>query len=131
MPKDIETRADIELLVDEFYKKATSDSIIGHFFTKVVLLDFDKHLPILYNFWESVLFGRASYRGNPVLKHIELDQKEPLTATHFQQWLQLWRATINEHFAGAKAEEAKQRAEMMEKLMLFKIDQSRNPNFIQ
>jgi len=131
MKQDIQTRADIEFLLNQFYKKATTDVIIGHFFTIVVQLNWEVHLPIIYNFWESVLFGSGSYRGNPVLKHIDLDQKEHLTDAHFEQWLHLWRTTIDEHFAGTKAEEAKQRAEMMAKLMLFKIDQSRNPNFIQ
>lgn len=131
MKQDIQTRTDIELLLNEFYKKVTADVTIGHFFTKVVQLNWEVHLPIIYDFWESVLFGTGSYKGNPILKHIDLDQKEHLTTVHFDQWLHLWRTTIDEHFEGMKAEEAKQRAEIMAKLMLFKIDQSRSANFIQ
>jgi len=38
--KTLTDKSDIKVLVDSFYKKATLDPIIGHFFTEVVQLDF-------------------------------------------------------------------------------------------
>ena len=35
MKKDIETRDDIELLVNSFYEKVKADPVIGHIFTDV------------------------------------------------------------------------------------------------
>ena len=118
---DISSRTDIELLVDRFYKKVIADKTIGHFFTEVVQLDWDKHMPVMYDFWETTLLGNIKYKGNPMVKHIELARKEPLQAAHFDHWLELWRTTINEHFEGAKALEAITRAENIASLMQFKI----------
>lgn len=129
--KDIENRADIEVLIDAFYTKAIKDEIIGHFFTEVVQISWEKHMPIMYNFWEAVLFGVGGYKGNPVLKHIALHQKEALTKVHFSQWKKLFFETLDEHFEGKKVAEAKKKVEMMERLMLYKIEASENPHFIQ
>ncbi len=131
MKKDIQNRADIKFLMDTFYKKLMVDEIIGHFFTKVVELSLDKHMPILYNFWDSVLFGAANYKGNPILKHIELDQKERLEKKHFDQWQKVLFETIDEQFEGEKVAEMKNRVDLMGKLMLFKIDKSREAFFVQ
>jgi len=129
--REIRSREDIEFLVDTFYKKVLDDEVIGYIFTEVAKLDWDKHMPIMYDFWETMLLGNMLYKGNPMLKHIALDQKEKLTAPHFDRWTQLWRETLKSHFTGEKAAEAIQRAEMMRQLMQYKIEQSRNQHFIQ
>jgi hemoglobin len=46
----------------------------------------------------------------------------PIEEKHFSQWLALFRETIDEHFAGPKAEEAKTRASSIAQIMNFKID---------
>ncbi|MEM9261800.1 MAG: group III truncated hemoglobin, partial [Bacteroidota bacterium] len=66
--KELRSREDIDFLVAAFYDKTLHDPLIGHFFTKVVALDLVAHLPVICDFWESVLFGKATYRGNPMLK---------------------------------------------------------------
>ena len=129
--QDIQTKSDIEVLVNAFYEKALTDESIGHFFTKVVQLSFEEHLPTIYSFWDSVLFGTMTYRGNPMLKHIALHQKQALDKVHFDRWLQLFFETVDEHFQGEKADEAKQKATNMANLMLFKIGQSGSQYFIQ
>ena len=69
MKKDIESRGDIEMLLWDFYEKAFKDELIGHFFTEVVPLNLDKHVPVIADFWESVLLEGRGYRkkcyGNP------------------------------------------------------------------
>ena len=55
MKKDIENRQDIELLLNRFYEKVFKDDLIGRFFTEVVPLNLETHLPIIADFWESVL----------------------------------------------------------------------------
>lgn len=119
--KDIENRKDIETLIDNFYKKVIKDEKIGEFFTKVVVLDWEKHIPVMYNFWESILLGAASYKGNPMTKHIDLNAKKALKKDHFDKWLMLWEQTIEEHFEGNKAQEAIQRAQQIAQLMQHKI----------
>ncbi|MFT7071039.1 MAG: hemoglobin [Patiriisocius sp.] len=83
---DIKSKEDIILLVDAFYKKALIDPKIGYFFTEVAPLNFADHLPRRYNFWEPTLLGKATFKGNPILKHLELHSKSPLTAAHFERW---------------------------------------------
>lgn len=127
MKKDIENSDDIRLLVDSFYKKVVTDKTIGIFFTEVVLLDWQKHIPVMYAFWESLLLGTVAYKGNPMIKHIQLNTLKKIENIHFEQWLKLWSGTIDELFNGAKAEEAKNRATAISQLMLLKISK---PDFI-
>ncbi len=118
---DIEKRADVELLVKSFYSKALRDKLIGHFFSEVAKLDLDTHLPTMYDFWESTLFGVSTYQGNPMIKHIALHKKSPMESHHFVQWLTLWRGTVNELFKGPKADEAINRAQQIAHLMEYKV----------
>ena len=104
MKNDIATREDIEVLVNEFYKKVQADELLAPVFSHV---DWPHHLPVMYNFWSSMLLGDQTYRGNPFEKHLPL----PVQTSHFHQWLKLFRETVNENFAGEKADEALLRAE--------------------
>lgn len=104
MNNDITTRADIKLLVDSFYEKVQADELLGPVFSHV---DWPHHLPIMYDFWSSMLLGDQSYRGNPFQKHLPL----PIQPKHFDRWLQLFRKTVSENFSGEKAEEVVMRAE--------------------
>ena len=103
MKNDITNRDDIKTLVDNFYDKVKVDELIGPVFSHV---DWAHHLPIMYNFWSSMLLGDQSYRGNPFQKHLPL----PLQTQHFDRWLKLFRETVDEYFEGNKAEEVKSRA---------------------
>ena len=130
MKKKIETRAEIELLVDEFYKKVKKDDLLGPIFNNAINFSWEKHIPIMYSFWESVLLDKMTYKGNVMVKHIELDKREPLTQQHFARWKQLFFQTLDINFEGEKAAEAKKRVESMEQLMFFKIQNARKGNSI-
>ena len=104
--KALETRDDIKLLVDTFYAKVRKDSLIGPIFADVAKVNWDEHLPKLYNFWADLLLGEDTYRGRPFPPHMKLN----LIPSHFEQWLRLFVATVDENFVGLKAEEAKSRA---------------------
>jgi len=119
--KEITGRPEVELLVDKFYEKVVQDDLIGFFFTDVVEIDWAKHKPVMYDFWESTLFGLAKYKGNPMLKHIELHKKEKLHSEHFNRWLDLWKETVSENFEGEVAEQAVQKASQIGGLMKYKI----------
>ena len=121
MNKDIQSIEDVKNLVDSFYQKALKDQIIGHFFTQVIQLDMTEHMPVMYQFWESILLGGRSYTGNPMTKHLSLNKKSPMKKEHFDQWIFLWKETVDELFAGETANQAKFRAEQIAKLMEFKL----------
>jgi hemoglobin len=110
MRKDIETRADCERLVRAFYGRALIDPIIGFLFTDVAKLDLEAHVPRITSFWETILLGVRSYGGGAFRPHVELHFKVPLTRGHFDRWLHLWSMTIDELFAGERAELAKSHA---------------------
>jgi hemoglobin len=103
---DIRDAADIRTLVDRFYEKVNSDALLSPVFNEVAQVDWQKHLPVIYRFWESLLLGTGSYHGAPFPKHGAL----PVEQQHFERWLSLFAAAVNENFAGPKAEEAKLRA---------------------
>jgi hemoglobin len=101
---DILQREDVKVLVDKFYEKVNADALLGPVFAHV---DWPKHLPIMYDFWSSMLLGDQTYRGNPLQKHLPLK----IDKAHFSQWLILFTETVNENFSGGKAEEVKMRAQ--------------------
>ncbi len=113
MKHDIENREDIDLLMREFYSTAMTDEVIGYIFTDVAKLDLDVHLPIIGDFWESMLFQTgvyAKHRRNPLQVHAELDEKTPLMFEHFQRWLEIFREKVDENFEGENASYIKERA---------------------
>lgn len=112
---DIVTRQDIEKLVNRFYDKVREDSLLGPVFAH---LDWPKHLPVMYQFWSSMILGEQSYRGNPFQKHVDL----PIKAQHFSQWLALFTATVDEIFVGEKADEIKQRAQNIAALFQHRMN---------
>lgn len=123
MKTDIQSRRDIELLINTFYNKAKCDDTIGFFFTDVIEIDWEKHLPVMYNFWEDVVFHTNTYQGNPMEKHMQLHRMSTMNAGHFQRWTHLFVQTVDEYFSGDKAELIKQRAQSIATLMQIKIHQ--------
>lgn len=69
---NISTKKDVIKLVDCFYDQVKTDPTIGSIFNAVAQLDWEHHLPQMYNFWASILLGDQSYQGRPIPKHILL-----------------------------------------------------------
>jgi len=119
--RDLACKEDIILLVNEFYFKIQNDSVIGYIFTDVAKLNWDLHLPKMYIFWESILFGMGDYNGNPMVVHIDLNKKEKLKPQHFERWKALWIETVETLFDGPKSKEAISRASSIAALIEFKV----------
>jgi hemoglobin len=120
---DITTESDIQTLVDTFYNKVNQDELLGPVFNAVAQVYWPKHLPTMYDFWSSVLFGTMRYKGRPFPKHLAL----PIEAEHFQRWLQLFYATVQENFCGPKAEEAKSKALNIASMFEYKMGAAKSP----
>ena len=123
--KDLATREDIELQVNSFYNKVVKDDVIGFFFKDVVKVDFEQHLPKMYSFWESILFGQMTYKGNPMGAHFPINEIEAMEQKHFDRWLQLWKETLLENFSGENTDMAITKSENIAKFMAFKMDLAR------
>ncbi|WBB67694.1 group III truncated hemoglobin [Micromonospora sp. WMMD812] len=111
MRRDIADRADLVLVISDFYARAFADGLLGHIFVEVAKMDLAAHLPIMCDFWETVLFRTGGYRRNALALHVDLHRVAPLEPEHFARWLQLWRATIDDRHEGPHAERAKIQAE--------------------
>mgnify|MGYP001627338326 CR=1 FL=1 len=124
---DIENRDHIEQLMRTFYAKAIPDAVIGHYFTQVIQMDLEKHLPVIIDFWETILFGIAKYKSNAIAVHQHLHAKSAFEDKHFEQWIQLFRSTVDELFVGEKAELIKQRALSIATVMKIKTIHGESP----
>lgn len=109
--RDLVDRSDVEHLVVAFYDAAIRDPSIGPLFTDVARLDLERHLPIMCDFWETVLFNAGLYRRNALQIHLALHARHPLEAEHFKRWLAIWFTTLDARFAGPVAERAKLQAQ--------------------
>ncbi|MGE5108050.1 MAG: group III truncated hemoglobin [Sphingobacteriales bacterium] len=110
MKKDIENRDDLMLLVKQFYKKLLADDSINYLFTEIAKIDLEHHLPVLVDFWDSILFQSNTYQKNAMQPHLNLHSKAPLQKHHFDTWLNYFTETVDELFEGEKAFLAKERA---------------------
>lgn len=115
---DICSEKDVELMVNSFYAKVNQDELLSYVFNDVSKVNWDTHLPIMYRFWNTLIFGNQSYKGNPFAKHIPL----PVHKTHFDRWLQLFEINIDEHFNGEVAEHTKLRAKSIAHIFQSKLE---------
>lgn len=126
---DILGRPDLVKLVDAFYAKVRADAPLGHVFDEVAKVDWENHLPKLYDFWDTVLFRAGSFRGNPIGAHAGLLAGSGMEWPLFERWLELFRETVNEHFSGENAGHIIRCAEDMARVLHSKIHQIPNPRF--
>lgn len=121
MKQDIESRNDIIQLVNHFYDQLLKDPLLAHLFTEVARIDLSEHLPILYDFWESILFRAGKYRRDTLQPHLDLHFAHPLTDRHFERWLELFNNSVDELFSGPNAHEAKVKALSIATVIRIKI----------
>lgn len=121
MKSDIKNREDIEQLINAFYDKVKQDDLIGFIFNDVAKVNWQKHLPVMYDFWESIIFFSNKYSGNPMAVHIHLNQLVQLSKKHFERWLSLFTGTVDELFEGSYASLAKEKAKGIATIMQHKI----------
>jgi hemoglobin len=121
MKKDIQGIEDIKVLVDHFYQQVVKDPVIGYIFTDSIKVNWERHLPLMYSFWENTLFYTGGYSGNPMMIHQRIHQIIQLNSDQFDRWIKLFCASVDNLFAGEKAELAKQRAISIATVMKIKI----------
>ena len=124
--RDIVSRADIEDLVNAFYDRVRADDELGPIFDDVARVDWERHLPRMYDFWEAVLFGAPGFRGNPMAVHRELASRVPLDAAEFERWLRLFHESVDALFSGPRADDAKARASRIAEVMQHHIRANRD-----
>ena len=121
MKKDIDTRADIELLVNVFYEKISADKLLGYIFQDIAKVNWKTHLPVMYDFFENIILFTGKYEGNPMNLHQKLHNISHLNTVHFIKWNELFLCTVDELFEGKKATLAKERAISISDIIMKKI----------
>lgn len=126
---DILGRPEIVRLVNVFYAKVRKDAPLGHVFDGVAKVDWATHLPKICDFWDTVIFRAGTFRGNPLAAHAKLIAETPMGWELFERWLELFRETVVEMFAGENAVHIVRCAEDMAKVIHSKIHAIPNPRF--
>ena len=88
------------------------DDVIGYIFTHYAKVNLETHLPIISDFWETILFDEPVYKRGPKAMnvHVDLAKQIPLRRQHFDRWLYLFNTTVDELYRGELATKAKTRA---------------------
>ncbi len=123
--QDIQSKDDLYLLVDEFYKKLLSDSSIRYIFTDVVKVHLEEHLPILVTFWSQAILGTGGYTKNLTQIHLDVNAKEHLTPELFTIWLHHFYTSVDENFKGDNSEKIKTQALSIATIIQIKIIQQK------
>ncbi|MCR6642659.1 MAG: group III truncated hemoglobin [Sporocytophaga sp.] len=107
--KDIASEEDVILMVNSFYEKVNKDELLSYVFNDFSKVNWEKHLPKMYQFWNYLLLGIPEYKGRPFPVHAQL----PIESKHFDTWLRLFKANIDEQFSGPVADMAKVKGEQI------------------
>ncbi|MFC5457784.1 group III truncated hemoglobin [Prosthecobacter fluviatilis] len=129
LKSDIVGRAEIETLVNTFYERVRADDTLGFIFDKVAQTNWTMHLPKMYAFWETVLFRTGGFTGNPLAAHARLVPLTDMGRDKFDRWLQLFRGTVDDLFAGERAEHIKNCAADMANVIYSRINGVPDPRF--
>lgn len=105
---DLDSRENVERFVDLFYERLLLDEQLAPIFVDVAEIDLAVHLPHIKDYWCKLLLGEQSYKRHTMNIHRQLHGKRPLQSADFERWLAFFIATVDAHFAGEKAERAKQ-----------------------
>lgn len=118
---DITTRSDIEVIMDRFYAELLKDETINYIFTDIAKINLEEHLPVICDFWETIIIGNQQYKGDVLSVHLNLNNKVKLEKYHFHTWLQHFNRTIDQHYKGLNADKMKMRAASIATVIQSKI----------
>ena len=80
---DVANRRDIKKFIILFYQNVIKDDTIGIIFTKIFPLNWEQHIPLITDFWETILLDNPVYKKNAMEIHYELNKTYKLEKKHF------------------------------------------------
>lgn len=128
--RDIADREDIVWLVAEFYRRVFADGLLGPVFVDIARVDLSVHLPVMCDFWATVLLRAGLYHRNALRPHVALNAEVELTPAHFTRWLALWTAVVDERHSGERAELAKIQATRIAGSISRRLRGQRSPELV-
>lgn len=121
--KDISSRNDIKFIIVSFYGKLLSDENMLPFFKEFSEENLlEKHLEVITDFWEDVLFDSQQYKTNLLQKHKNIHSFSPFKFVHFTIWMSYFLETIDNNFSGINSEKMKNRANSIATVMQIKMN---------
>ena len=134
--QDIQGIVEIRRFVDLFYSRIQEDPMLGPVFDRVSAVNWEQHLDTMYRFWDSVLFGSGTYKGNPLLAHQQVNDKvridrqggAGLGHPEFDRWLEMFHQTMDDLFSGPRVELAKRAAGRMASHLQTTLADGDRPN---
>lgn len=105
-PTDLTDRADVEALLRRFYGRVLVDEVLADAFA-TLRGGLDAHIPVMADFWETMLFRAGLYQRSALTVHREVHHRTPLSSVHFVRWLTTWTDTVDAMYRGPVAEQAK------------------------
>lgn len=108
MRSDLDSSDKIAHFIDRFYQRVLADERLAPIFLDVAEVDLAHHLPLIRSYWEKLLLGGSEYRRHTMNIHRALHARRNLTAGDFDRWLDLFCTTLDETYAGPRAERARQ-----------------------
>lgn len=127
--RDLEGRAEIEILVNTFYQRVRADELLAFIFERIAGTDWNSHLPRMYAFWEKVLFRTGDYTGNPLAVHSRLVALTEMGRPQFDRWLEVFQSTVDDLFTGPHADHIKNSAADMANVIYSRINGVADPRF--
>ena len=97
------TRADIQVLVGQFYERARKHPRLGPIFHDRIGHEdrsWGVHIAKIEGFWANVMLKERTYHGNPMQVHQAIPDLSP---GDFDLWLQLFHDTATDVLPPAKA----------------------------
>jgi len=107
------TKAHIETLVRNFYQKVQADELLSPIFNDVAQVNWEHHIPLLCQFWNSIMLKTNEYHGGAYMKHLAIGEKTPIKEEHFARWLEIFRQQAAIDLPAAAAEQIILRASLI------------------
>ncbi len=107
------TTEHIKNLVVHFYQKIQRDEVLGPIFSDIAKVDWDHHIPLICQFWNSIMLKTNEYHGNAYRKHVILGTKIKLTEAHFDRWLAIFYEEAFKYLPVQAAQLIKDKANMI------------------
>ena len=122
MKQDIISREDIHFIISDFYSKLINDKNTRPFFENFIKENsLEKHINIITDFWEDILFNTIKYSNNVLQKHLDVNTEIKFEKEHFELWLNYFIETISNNFSGLNVELMKNRAKSIATVMQVKM----------
>ena len=122
------TKEHIEKLVTHFYLRVQKDPLLGPIFNDIAQVDWEHHIKLLSQFWNSIMLKTNEYHGKTYEKHVFIGHQTNIQEIHFTRWLSLFQEEAVKHLSPEAAKEIIQKASLIGQSLQFGMVEKQIPN---